>query len=124
MKKVFVSVTVAMLLVLPLFVFRQSLEIAHAQTSVGTGLLENPIKYSNFSDFVAAITQTAVQILMPFVVLAFIYSGFLFVKARGNEKDLEEAKKAITWSIVGAFILFGAWGFSQIIKTTISTITN
>jgi hypothetical protein len=96
--------------------------IAHAQTSVAT-TLENPIKYNNFSDFVAGVTQTAVQVLMPFVVLAFIYSGFLFVKAQGNEKELETAKEAIKWSIVGALILFGAWGFAQIIKTTISTIT-
>lgn len=123
MKKIFGSMAVAALLVIPTFVFTQAPIVAHAQASVDTQL-QNPIKYNNFSDFVAAITQTAVQILFPFVVLAFIYSGFLFVKAQGNEKELEEAKKAIKWSIVGAFILLGAWGFAQIIKTTISTITS
>lgn len=88
-----------------------------------TGQIVNPIKYNDFSSFVAAVLKTAVDILMPFVVLAFIWSGFLFVRAQGNEKELEEAKSAIKWSIVGAFILMGAWGFAQIISTTVSTLT-
>lgn len=88
------------------------------------GTICNPIQYSNFSDFVAKITTTAANVLMPFVVLAFVYSGFLFIKAQGNQKGLEEAKTAIWYSIIGAFILFGAWGFAHIIGTTVSTITN
>lgn len=86
--------------------------------------LQNPIKYGTFSEFVAAVTRAAVDILLPFVVLAFIYSGFLFVRAQGNETELEHAKSAIKWSVVGAFILLGAWGFAQIIGQTVSTITN
>lgn len=85
--------------------------------------LQNPIKYDTFSSFVAAVTKAAVQILLPFVVLAFIYSGFLFVKAQGNTTALEEAKTAITYSIIGAFILLGSWGFAQIIGQTVSTLT-
>ncbi len=85
--------------------------------------LQNPIKYSTFSDFAAAVTKTAVQILMPFIVLAFIYSGFLFVKAQGNVAELEKAKTAIIYSMIGAFILLGAWGFAQIIGQTVSTLT-
>lgn len=90
---------------------------------VSAEVLKNPIKYDTFSAFVVAITKTAVQVLMPFVVLAFIYSGFLFVKAQGNDKTLTDAKKAITWSIVGALILFGAWGFAELIGKTVQTFT-
>lgn len=121
MKKLIVPMAAFLLFVLPGLTLTLAPVGVHAQS--GTAL-QNPIKYNNFSDFVAAITQTAVQVLLPFVVLAFIYSGFLFVKAQGNDKELTEAKTAIWYSIIGAFILFGAWGFAQIIKTTISTITN
>jgi hypothetical protein len=85
--------------------------------------LKNPIKYDTFSSFIAAVTKTAVQILFPFIILAFIYSGFLFVKAQGNETELAHAKTAITYSMIGAFILLGAWGFAQIISQTVSTLT-
>lgn len=91
--------------------------------SVDVPQIANPIKYDTFSDFVAAVLQVAAEILMPFVVLAFIWSGFLFVKAQGKPEELETAKKAIYWSIIGAFILMGAWGFAQIIGTTVSTLT-
>ena len=85
--------------------------------------LENPIKYDDLSSFVAAVLKAAVQVLMPFVVLAFIWSGFLFVRAQGKEEQLSEAKTAIYWSVIGAFILLGAWGFAEIIATTVSNIT-
>lgn len=96
---------------------------AGGTTPMASTQLENPIKFSTFSDFAAQVTKTAVQILLPFVVLGFIYSGFLFVKAQGNTAGLEEAKTAITYSMIGAFILMGAWGFAQIISTTVSTLT-
>ena len=88
-----------------------------------TEKLKNPIKYDTFSSFVEAVIEAAVQVLMPFVILAFVYSGFLFVKAQGKETELETAKKAIYWSVIGAFILLGAWGFAQIIGETVRTIT-
>ena len=90
-----------------------------------TAELSSPLKdeYNTFSKFTAAVIETAVNVMMPFVILAFVYSGFIFVKAQGKPKEIEEAQKAITWSIVGAFILFGAWGFAQIISTTVSTLT-
>lgn len=80
-------------------------------------------EYNTFSKFTAAVIRTAVDVMLPFVVLGFIYSGFLFVKAQGKPKEIEGAQKAITWSIIGTFILFGAWGFAQIISTTVSTLT-
>lgn len=123
MKKILTSFAVSFLFALPIFSLVQTTVYAQSTPPGNAPALQNPIKYNNFSDFVAAVTQTAVKVLLPFVVLAFIYSGFLFVKAQGNEKELEAAKKAIIWSVVGAFILFGAWGFAQIIKTTISTVT-
>lgn len=111
-----------------LFMFMGTVAIVSSATAEKVPLanvtLKNPIKYDKFSDLVAGVTETAVSVLMPFVVIAFIYSGFLYVKAQGKAKELEEAHKAILWSVVGAFILFGAYAFAQIISTTVGTITN
>lgn len=103
------------------FVFAQ----AGGTTPMASTQLENPLKsgLDTFPKFAAKVIDTAAQILLPFIVLGFIYSGFLFVKAQGNEAGLTEAKTAITYSIIGAFILMGAWGFAQIISTTVSTLT-
>lgn len=105
---------------LPAFVFAEGGTIPASSNTQ----FVNPINADTFSELVALVITTAVNILIPFVVLAFIYSGFLFVKAQGKEKELEEAKTAIKWSVIGAFILFGAAGFAQLISQTLSTVTN
>lgn len=84
--------------------------------------LQNPIKSKTFSDLIATLISSVVYILSPFLVLAFIYIGFLFVQAQGNETKLEEAKSAFLWTVVGAFILMSAWGFSKIIESTVKTL--
>ncbi len=122
-------VLVSMMFVLPVFAETDGTSPSGGTSGSSPGgsmvstKLSNPIKFGTFSEFAAGVTKTAVNVLMPFVVLAFIYSGFLFVKAQGNEKELETAKTAIWYSVIGAFILFGAWGFAQIISETVSTIT-
>ncbi|MDO8604186.1 MAG: pilin [bacterium] len=92
-------------------------------TEIKTTLV-NPIKAKTFDEFASAVINAVVKVLMPFVVIAFMISGFLFIKAQGNVEELGNAKKAIMYSLIGAFILLGALGFSQLIGSTISTITN
>ncbi len=92
-------------------------------TPLASTPLQNPINVATFDILVEKVIEAAVIVLSPFVVLAFIYAGFLFVKAQGKAEELETAKQAIYWSVIGAFILMGAWGFAQIIGTTVRTIT-
>lgn len=94
--------------------------------SLANVTLKNPLKaeYGTFSQLVAGVTRAAVTVFIPFVVIAFIYSGWIFVKAQGKEKEITDAKNALLWSVVGAFILLGASVFAKIIGTTVSTITN
>jgi hypothetical protein len=120
MKKILGLLLVISMFSLGSFAFAES---GGTTAPLASAQLQNPIITDTFSDFVALVLERAVEILMPFVVLAFIWSGFLFVRAQGNEKELEEAKRAIYWSVIGAFILMGAWGFAQIIGTTVSTLT-
>lgn len=98
--------------------------VVFAETTCdSTKQLCNPIKYDTFSQFVEAVTEVAVKVLLPFVVLAFIYTGFLFVKAQGKPGEIEAAQTSLWYSVIGALILFGAWGFAQIIGTTVTTLT-
>lgn len=125
MKKL-ISVLGILTAVVPAYFLFTSYVFAGSATPVSaTPAFTSPLKdeYNTFSKFTAAVIKTAVNVMLPFVVLGFVYSGFLFVKAQGKPKEIEEAQKAITWSIIGTFILFGAWGFAQIISTTVSTLT-
>ena len=59
---------------------------------------------------------------MPIIVLAIIYSGFLFVAAQGNSEKLGEAKKALLYTLVGAAILLGSLAIAELIKNTVLSL--
>jgi|GEM_PF-360497 ABC-type amino acid transport system permease subunit len=83
----------------------------------------NPLSgISDIPSLIAAVVDAIKKIGYYVVVVFIIYSGFLFVKARGNEKDLEKAKSALLYTFIGAVILLGASILSEVIKNTIDQV--
>ena len=66
------------------------------------------------------------NILLPIggvlAVLAFIYSGFLYVTAQGNEASLKTAHKALLYTSIGTAVLLGSWVLANMICRTIELI--
>jgi hypothetical protein len=91
-------------------------------SSTQVGHIKNPIKVDNIQDFIKTVLEGVLRIAIPIVVLAIIYSGFLFVKARGNEKELETAKNALLYTLIGAAVLLGSWAIAQIIADTVLSL--
>jgi len=60
-----------------------------------------------------------IKIGSPIIVLAIIYSGFLFVAAQGNSEKLEEAKRSLVYTLIGAAILLGSWAIAELISSTV-----
>jgi hypothetical protein len=61
---------------------------------------------------------------VPIIALAIIYSGFLFVAARGNAEELKKAKSTLVYTLIGAALLLGCLVIANAIKGTVDTITN
>ena len=55
-------------------------------------------------------------------VFFIVYSGFLFVTARGSEDKLKTAKRALLYSVIGTAILLGAWVIAEVIASTINQL--
>ncbi len=124
MKKTF-SVLIITSLFFLIFVFPFATAIADGEGSTLIKL-ENPFsRGNNLYDFLKALV---VDIIIPLggviVVMAVIYSGFLFVTAQGNEEQLKRAKRAFTYTAIGAAILLGAWTIALVIENTIGAVTN
>jgi len=81
--------------------------------------IKNPIKVNNINDFIKTILEGVIKISIPIIALAIIYSGFLFVSARGNTEKLGKAKDALLYTCIGAAILLGSWAIAQIISNTV-----
>jgi hypothetical protein len=55
-------------------------------------------------------------------VLAFIFSGFLYVMAQGNETKLKTAHNALLYTAIGTAILLGSWVLAKVIETTVNQL--
>ena len=89
--------------------------------------LQNPLGNgvnSLFGLLKAVINNILLPIGGMLCVLAFIYSGFLYVTAQGNETKIKTAHNALLYSAVGTALLLGAWVFANAICGTIELISN
>ena len=84
--------------------------------------LDNPLNVGSLDAFLLAIVDGVVQVGFYLVVIFIVFSGFLFVKARGNPQELEKAKQAFLYTVIGAAILLGASLLANVIDGTINQI--
>lgn len=87
------------------------------------GKICNPLGSSGpntVQDFIKLFVVEALKIGIPVVALAVIYSGFLFVEARGNSEKLDKAKGALWYTMIGAGILLGSWAIAELISATVT----
>lgn len=87
------------------------------------GRITNPVKVGSFPELLYVIWD---KILIPIgtilVIMAFIYSGFLYVTAQGNQEKIKAAHQGFLWTAVGALVLLGSWAISQVICETVQEI--
>lgn len=83
---------------------------------------ENPIAAGNLYDLLVAILNSIIYIVFPIIVMMIIYTGFLFVSAQGNPSKLEEARRALLWTIIGAIVILGSKALALAIQATVKNI--
>ena len=82
-------------------------------------LFQNPISgIKNIYALIYAILDFVAKAGSIVVIVMIIYSGFLFVKAQGNESEISKAKETFFWSVIGAIILLGAKALALVVCNT------
>ena len=83
-------------------------QLSPSTVSAASGAIINPIQAQTFGQLVEAIAKAITAIGIPLVAIFLVWSGFLFVTARGNEEQLKRAKATFFWSLVGGAVVIGA----------------
>jgi len=135
LKKISVNLAVLALFVLPALVaLGQGASVSSSGAPVnlptgapvGSGVsnfkIENPIKATNFEQFLADILNIIVQIGIPILVLMTIYTGFTFVTAAGDPGKIKQAKSMFFNLIIGAFIVLGCFAISEALTNTVADL--
>lgn len=89
----------------------------------GDGKLCNPLgETSSIPELIKKLLEGALKIGIPIIALAIIYSGFLFVFARGNSEKLGKAKETLMYTLIGAAILLGSLAIAEMIQSTVGAL--
>lgn len=91
-------------------------------TGGGTNTLVNPLTVGSLCSLLKEMLDILLVFGVPIAVLFLTYSGFLFVKARGNPKELGRARQNFVYVILGIMLFLGAWTLGQIVASTINTL--
>lgn len=105
----------------------------HIISGVDTGsniYLVNPLKGVDCSSgngdclmaFLQSILTYVIRIGTIVVILMIVYVGYLFVIAQGVPGEIQKARQALLWTIVGALILLGSQAIAISIKATVQTL--
>lgn len=79
----------------------------------------NPLSVGSFCGLLLKLLDAIISFGVPIAFLFLVYSGFLFITARGNDEKLTHAKRNFFYVIVGIGLFLGAWTFGQIVAATI-----
>lgn len=113
------SIAVALFL-MPLALFAQN---GGGANNLCDGGICNPLgNTTDLSALILKVVDGIVQVGYYVVVLFIIYSGFKFVKARGNDKELADAKQTFLFTVIGAAILLGATLLANVISGTVTQL--
>jgi hypothetical protein len=98
-----------------------------AQSNDPANYLQNPLskELNSFPKIFAAIMNNVIMpVMVIFLPMMLIYSGFLFVIARKRESvnGIENAKTTFKWTIIGAIIILGATVIANALQGTVTQI--
>lgn len=106
------------------FLFAPLLVIAQQDGSAcPANTLCNPIKYNNADQLLKALLKVVAQFAAIVAVIMFVYAGFIYVTAQGDEKKIEQAHKTFKYTAIGTAILLGAELLAAIIRNTIDKVS-
>lgn len=77
----------------------------------GTGITET----EDFGDFIIKLVNFALPFLALAAFVGYVFAGFLYVTAFGNDEQLTKAKKILIWSSVGLLLVILSFSITQLL---------
>ena len=84
--------------------------------------LPAPTSDTTIQDFIVHVLQAIVDLALPAIAVAIVWSGFLYVSAQGKPEKLKTAHRNFLYVCVGSAFILGAWALVTILGNTVSKI--
>ena len=84
----------------------------------------NPLKVKTVPEALHLFIEVLLFVSTPIIVLFVVYTGFLFVMSRGEPNQLQKARSALLWAIIGGGVILGAWVLLEIAGSALGSGLN
>ena len=101
-------------IIFPLLIFCLALTCSAAD------VFENPLGTTNIPELIGRIINGVLGIVGSLALLLFIYGGFTWMTAGGNEEKVKKAQKIIVSSVLGILIIFTSYALLNLVFTILA----
>lgn len=92
--------------------------------AAGSGLSGGCSSAGCIADVVGRIINVVLGFLGIVLLVLFLYAGFLWMTAQGEEKQVTKAKQILLQAVVGYFIIGTAYALTTFVLTNLAAVTS
>ena len=92
--------------------------------AAGSGLSGGCSTAGCIADIVGRIINIVIGFLGIVLLCLFLYAGFLWMTAQGEEKQVIKAKQLLVNAVVGYFIIGTAYALTSFVLSNLATVTS
>lgn len=107
-------------LIVPVLLFAQTAD-KNSDPNININF-KNPLRANSIQGLLLDVLSILIQVGAIIAVLAFVYAGFKFIAARGNQDEIKKARENLWYVAIGTIILLGANIIVTIIKNTVDQL--
>jgi predicted permease len=92
--------------------------------AAGSGLTGGCTSAGCVADVVGRVINIVIGFLGIVLLCLFLYAGFLWMTAQGDEKQVAKAKQILLQAVVGYFIIGTAYALTTFVLTNLASVTS
>ncbi len=79
--------------------------------------INNPLNVDSPQKLIGNVINALLGVIGSIALLMFIYGGFTWMTAAGNEKNVEKGQKILLWATIGLVIIFTSYALVRFLIT-------
>lgn len=80
-------------------------------------VLPNPLSVNSFQELFANAANYVFGFIGALAILVFVWAGVLFITSAGNAGQIDKAKKALLYAVIGSAIALAGTGLIELVKS-------
>ncbi len=90
-------------------------------TGAKAGYMETNLADKSLIQLIGFVVSVVLAFVGVFFLLLCLYAGFTWMFSRGNEQDIEKAKKTLQNALIGLIVVLCAYGITLFISNILDT---